>query len=477
MTDKDGNILENQIVPLPKPVMTIPGRKSFATHEVLFWATNLPGLTSRSYHVVKKSGIVGNSDSEVRQYRGQPTPMTLGFIGQNNMVLNQFGSIKRIGTMKIGQMFGWYEGFAGKGSSDQQRSSGAYIFRPKYQTPNLFRKPTLVVTVKGNLVQEIHQQFTPWISQVVRIYKGVNETEFEWLVGPIPIEDRKGKEIISIFNAPEVQSSGKYYTDSNARQMIERLRNYRPTWKLNATEPTSGNYYPINSRIFIKDTNNLDQVTVLNDRSQGGGSLNDGQVELMIHRRLLHDDQKGVNEALNETAFGKGLVVRGKHFLQLSPKGQGAARKHRLKAEEIFMDVQLSFRQTQMNARQFMKQSNEFKLFHIKENLPKSIHLLTLEKWNGDDELLLRLEHQFDDNEDPLLSMPVTLDIKGLITNVKVIDIQETTLGANLNIENYHKMQWKTVSSDKMDDDITQNGGSIITLRPMDIRTFIVKIQ
>ena len=32
-----------------------------------------------------------------------------------------------------------------------------------------------------------------------------------------------------------------------------------------------------------------------------------------LHRRLLHDDAFGVGEALNETAFGVGLVARGKH--------------------------------------------------------------------------------------------------------------------------------------------------------------------
>lgn len=29
-------------------------------------------------------------------------------------------------------------------------------------------------------------------------------------------------------------------------------RNYRETWTLNVTEPVSGNYYPVNSRIFIR---------------------------------------------------------------------------------------------------------------------------------------------------------------------------------------------------------------------------------
>lgn len=36
---------------------------------------------------------------------------------------------------------------------------------------------------------------------------------------------------------------------------------------------------------------------------------------MQVHRRLLHDDAFGVDEALNETAFGKGLVVRGTHYI------------------------------------------------------------------------------------------------------------------------------------------------------------------
>ena len=39
---------------------------------------------------------------------------------------------------------------------------------------------------------------------------------------------------------------------------------------------------------------------VFPDRPQGGSSLNEGEVELMIHRRLTSDDSKGVNEALDE---------------------------------------------------------------------------------------------------------------------------------------------------------------------------------
>lgn len=47
---------------------------------------------------------------------------------------------------------------------------------------------------------------------------------------------------------------------------------------------------------------------------QGGSSLQDGAVELMVHRRLLYDDAFGVGEALNETDYGQGLIVRGTHL-------------------------------------------------------------------------------------------------------------------------------------------------------------------
>lgn len=53
------------------------------------------------------------------------------------------------------------------------------------------------------------------------------------------------------------------------------------------------------------------------DRAEGGSSLKDGQIELMLHRRLLNDDAFGVGEALNEKAYGRGLIARGKHWIML----------------------------------------------------------------------------------------------------------------------------------------------------------------
>ena len=54
------------------------------------------------------------------------------------------------------------------------------------------------------------------------------------------------------------------------------------------------------------------QLTINIDRAEGGGSLINGEIMLMVHRRLLHDDGRGVGEPLNETGTtGLGLVITG----------------------------------------------------------------------------------------------------------------------------------------------------------------------
>lgn len=70
----------------------------------------------------------------------------------------------------------------------------------------------------------------------------------------------------------------------------------------------------------MRDFNGSDlQVTVLNDRPQGGaGFLNNNTIELMQNRRVTDDDGKGVSEALNETDKNEfGLQINAKYYLQI----------------------------------------------------------------------------------------------------------------------------------------------------------------
>ena len=95
----------------------------------------------------------------------------------------------------------------------------------------------------------------------------------------VDYSDGQGKEIISRFTT-NLNSGDIFYTDSNGREMLERKRNFRPTFDISLEEPISGNYYPITSKISLRD-NDL-EFAILNDRAQGGSSLESGQLELMV---------------------------------------------------------------------------------------------------------------------------------------------------------------------------------------------------
>lgn len=99
------------------------------------------------------------------------------------------------------------------------------------------------------------------------------------MIGEIPINDGLGREVITRFDT-DIKSKEIFFTDSNGREMLRRQRNHRDTWKLELNEPVAGNYYPITSKIAIEDDNT--RLAILNDRAQGGGSLSDGSIEIMV---------------------------------------------------------------------------------------------------------------------------------------------------------------------------------------------------
>lgn len=47
------------------------------------------------------------------------------------------------------------------------------------------------------------------------------------------------------------------------------------------------------------------------------------ECELMVHRRTFIDDRFGVGEALDEHAYGKPLVARGKHYIYIGQHEEG----------------------------------------------------------------------------------------------------------------------------------------------------------
>lgn len=84
----------------------------------------------------------------------------------------------------------YYYGANGDNASFDKRASGAYIFRPSPDHPNAetFGDSANVTVYRGDILDEVHQVFSPSARQVIRVYKDAPYIEFDWLAGPINIE-------------------------------------------------------------------------------------------------------------------------------------------------------------------------------------------------------------------------------------------------------------------------------------------------
>ncbi|KAJ8915810.1 hypothetical protein NQ315_004622 [Exocentrus adspersus] len=475
--------------------------------ELVFAAKNVPPLGIKYYYVEKLTqSYENNYAGEERDDNKVFGTNTVGFTLDDNNLLESVTMNSK--TVKINQRFMIYVSNNGTGDSI---ASGAYLFRPINGSDayniNYFENGQVNQTTddkvsvtynRGNLVDEVIQVFNKWLTQSIRVYKGEDNgfIEFDWLVGPldndtIDTEYNHGKEVISRFYVNDLDND-VFYTDSNGRELIERKRTDYP-YNNDSFEPVTSNYYPVTSKIVIKDESKNLQVAVLTDRSQGGSSLWGGEIELMIHRRTLRDDYKGVDEPLQETEFGKYLTVRGQHYLVLGSTGangtngkSSSAQERELALKKLLQPL-IFVGDASSNQWDWDNLSKKINLqwSGLKTALPDNVNILNLEPWK-DDSYLLRLEHIVAKGEDANHSKEVEVNIADLFSPYSISSIRETKLAAN---------DWlsDTESSDipkrKTDSSIFSslffwepqaNVNEIeanISLSPMQIRSFIIQLS
>lgn len=102
-----------------------------------------------------------------------------------------------------------------------------------------------------------------------RYYSTSVYTEWDIVLYSIP-NNNQGMEVTVNFVSLDINNNNTFYTDSNGLEMQERILNYRPSFDYSSFETISGNYVPVNSAIAIVDPVTQLQMTVNNDRSQGG---------------------------------------------------------------------------------------------------------------------------------------------------------------------------------------------------------------
>ncbi|OMO99296.1 hypothetical protein COLO4_13372 [Corchorus olitorius] len=476
--DSEGKEVESQIVPTVDAYIDLRdyyvraylgSKPNDAPKYWLAFTVSVPPLGFSTYTIStsKRTGT-GSTKSSISKYWSSENSAIE--VGQGNIkltisatqgnIINYVNSGKLI-EESVEQSFSYYTGF--NGSNDK---------------PPLIPQGSVTV-IQGPLITEVHQQINPWIFQTTRLYKEKEHVEVEFIVGPVPIDDGLGKEVATQITT-SLKSDKTFYTDSNGRDFIKRIRDFRTDWDLEVNQPIAGNYYPINLGIYIQDSEK--EFSVLVDRSLGGSSIVDGQVELMLHRRLLLDDSRGVDEALNETDCVlkdcRGLTIQGKYYYRIDPLGEGA-KWRRSFGQEIYSPLLLAF--TEEDGDNWMSShTSTFSGIASSYSLPDSVAVITLQEL-VDGKALLRLAHLYEIGEDSVRSVMTKVELKKLFLGKKIAKVTEMSLSANQGRAEMEKKRlvWEVEGHSGENPKVARGGPVdpkklVVELAPMEIRTFVI---
>lgn len=437
--------------------------KSKARHDLYFLAS----VTSLQMRLFKIRQAVLSPSQDLNVDTDSKIPSVI----ENSFFLLKFdkvtGCLSFIKNKKTGKETkfkqSWEYYMSNRGDDDSSQVSGAYIFRPNGTNSIPIRLNLNETRVfRGPIFDEVYQTFGSFLAQSLRLYKEKPFIEIEYTLGPIDVSDFIGKEIVLKFKT-DLKSDSEFFTDANGREILRRRRQKENTWDQKLEEPVSGNYYPVNSRVFIQDKFSDSQFTVLTDRSQGASSLNDGEVEIMVNRRCVMDDHRGVGEVLDEN-----IVTRGRYWLVFDSIEESHFL-HRTLSEKLQNPLAMYFGDGQVK---------ELKSIHHQWNpmsLPKNLHLVSMESWYG--KILLRLGHLFAKNESSLYSDPVCIDIA---ETFGLFVLEETYLTGTQLKREWNSFSWVSDSPDDLHFNSLPatpilNPTNLACLRPMEIKTWITR--
>ncbi|XP_019447416.1 PREDICTED: alpha-mannosidase At3g26720-like isoform X5 [Lupinus angustifolius] len=256
--DSTGKEIESQLLPLSNATMSI--RKQYVKayigkslgEELKYWLAfpvSVPPLGFSTY-ILSRPERTGRSSTISMVCRSEGSVNNSVEVGQGNLKLlysadegklTHYVNSRNLVTASVEQSYSYYSG--NNGTDKDPQASGAYVFRSNGSFPIKSDHQASFTVLRGPILDEVHQQVNPWVSQITRIFKEKEHAEVEFTVGPIPIDDGIGKEIITQFTTT-METNRTFYTDSNGRDFIKRIRDFRTDWDLQVNQPIAGNYYP-----------------------------------------------------------------------------------------------------------------------------------------------------------------------------------------------------------------------------------------
>jgi hypothetical protein len=289
----------------------------------------------------------------------------------------------------------------------------------------------------------------------------------------------EGRELVTRFstdlnNLDSNSGTPVVYTDDSGLEYQRRITNLT----YYADDPVAGNYYPISTSAFITDETKPagERLTLITDRAHGAASLLKGQLEVMVQRRCLSDDGKGVGETLNETG-----AIDPRLGLILDSHDRSVQLSRRLAIERYLPAVPLiGGVESADQWRAAFGTTWGGGLLKEGVELPPQIHLLSLERTHGTEHgLIIRLQHLYEKGEHPSLAKPVTLNLLDIFSaDLGIEAVTEMTLSALLprSDAQAQRLKWKVEGerTATAPAHVMAKGGFVVTIAPREIRTFLV---
>ncbi|XP_063106129.1 alpha-mannosidase 2x isoform X5 [Cavia porcellus] len=176
------------------------------------------------------------------------------------------------------------------GTRASKDKSGAYLFLPDDQAkPYVPKNPPVLRVTEGPFFSEVVACYEH-VHQVVRLYnlEGVEGLSLD-VSFLVDIRDYVNKELALRIHT-DIDSQGTFFTDLNGFQ-VQRRRYLK---KL----PLQANFYPMPVMAYIQDAQR--RLTLHTAQALGVSSLSKGQLEVILDRRLMQDDNRGLGQGLKD---------------------------------------------------------------------------------------------------------------------------------------------------------------------------------
>lgn len=189
------------------------------------------------------------------------------------------------------------QNFVGEEIGMYSSTGGAYLFKPDGDSQPIIEAGGQMVITEGHLMQEVYSYpRTAWekspISHSTRVYNGDNTIQEFLIEKEYHVEllgnDFNDRELIVRYKT-DIDNKRIFYSDLNGFQMSRR-ETYDKI-------PLQGNYYPMPSLAFMQASNGQ-RFSVHTRQSLGVASLKEGWLEIMLDRRLVRDDGRGLGQGV-----------------------------------------------------------------------------------------------------------------------------------------------------------------------------------